>query len=222
MTNSQTEKNDTFGALRIKEFNFFLTNRFFLTLGIQMQTVIVGWQVYDLTKDVFALGMIGLAEAIPFIIISLFSGHIADNFDRKRIILLFSFFFVLATGVLYYFTLDISNILEKYSSFPIFIMVGFIGVIRGFLSAAYPSIMSQIVPRSLYSNAATWNSTVWHIGSVVGPAIAGILISVNYSTAYTIDLLFIVISFIAFLFVKSKPLPKKEKIESLFESLSAI
>ena len=221
MTNSQTEKNDPFGALRIKEFNFFLTNRFFLTLGIQMQTVIVGWQVYDLTKDVFALGMIGLAEAIPFIIISLFSGHIADNFDRKRIILLFSFFFVLATGVLYYFTLDISNILEKYSSFPIFIMVGFIGVIRGFLSAAYPSIMSQIVPRSLYSNAATWNSTVWHIGSVVGPAIAGILISVNYSTAYTIDLLFIVISFIAFLFVKSKPLPKKEKIESLFESLSA-
>jgi MFS family permease len=207
--------------LKIKEFNFFLTNKFFFTLGIQMQSVIVGWQVYALTKDVFALGMIGLAEAIPFIIVSLFSGHIADNFDRKRIILLFTVFLIIATAILYYFTLDTSVVLKKYGTFPIFIIIGFIGVIRGFLSAAFPSIMSQIVPRSLYSNAATWNSTVWHIASVVGPASAGFFISINYSTAYVVDLFLIVISFISFLFIKSKPIPKKEKMESLFESLSA-
>ena len=95
------------------------------------------------------------------------------------------------------------------------------GVIRGFLSAAFPSIMSQIVPRALYSNAATWNSTVWHIASVVGPASAGFLISISYETAYVIDILLIAISFLAFLFIKSKPIPVKEKVESLFESLSA-
>ena len=215
------DKHDPFAVLKVKEFNFFLTNKFFFMLGIQMQSVIVGWQIYALTKDVFALGMIGLTEAIPFIIVSLFSGHIADNFDRKRIILFFTFFLILATGILYYFTLDTSVVLSKYGAFPIFIIIGLIGVIRGFLSAAFPSIMSQIIPRKLYSNAATWNSTIWHVASVLGPASAGLFISINYSTAYVVDLCLIVISFLAFLFIKSKPIPKKEKIESLYESLSA-
>ncbi len=221
MTNSIQKKHDPFAVLRVKEFNFFLTNKFFFTLGIQMQSVIVGWQIYALTKDVFALGMIGLAEAIPFIAVSLFSGHVADHFDRKKIILLFTFLLLVATGILFYFTLNTSTVLKTYGTLPIFIIIGFVGVIRGFLSAAFPSIMSQIVPRALYSNAATWNSTVWHIASVVGPASAGFLISISYETAYIIDILLIAISFLAFLFIKSKPIPVKEKVESLYESLSA-
>ena len=76
------EGHDPFAALRLKEYRFYLANRFFLTMGIQMQSVIVGWQVYDLTKDVLALGMIGLAEAIPFIIVSFFSGHVAGSLNR--------------------------------------------------------------------------------------------------------------------------------------------
>jgi MFS family permease len=112
-------------------------------------------------------------------------------------------------------------VLKRYGTFPIFIIIGFVGVIRGFLSATFPSIMSQIIPRKLYSNAATWNSSIWHIASVLGPASAGFFISINYSTAYIVDLILILISFLAFLFIKSKPLPKKEKIESLYESLSA-
>lgn len=214
-------KHDPFAVLKLKEFKFFLLNKFFFTLGIQMQSVIVGWQIYDLTKDVFALGMIGLAEAIPFIIVSLFSGHVADNFDRKKIILLFTFLLILATSILLYFTLEISTILKEHGSLPIFIIICSIGIIRGFLSAALPSIMSQIVPRVLYGNAATWNSTVWHIGSVIGPAFAGLLISINYTTAYIVDLILIILAFLAFSFITSKPLPKKEKIESLFESLAA-
>ena len=112
-------KHDPFAVLKLKEFKFFLLNKFFFTLGIQMQSVIVGWQIYDLTKDVFALGMIGLAEAIPFIIVSLFSGHVADNFDRKKIILLFTFLLILATSILLYFTLEISTILKEHGSLPI-------------------------------------------------------------------------------------------------------
>ena len=112
MTNSIQKKHDPFAVLRVKEFNFFLTNKFFFTLGIQMQSVIVGWQIYALTKDVFALGMIGLAEAIPFIAVSLFSGHVADHFDRKKIILLFTFLLLVATGILFYFTLNTSTVLK--------------------------------------------------------------------------------------------------------------
>ena len=221
MPTSSSKKHDPFEVLRYKEFNYFLANRFFLTLGIQMQSVIVGWQVYALTKDVFALGMIGLTEALPFIAVSLFSGHLADTFNRKYIILFFSFLFILVTSFLLYFSFDSTGVLKQFGTIPIFISIAFVGIIRGFISAAYPSFMSQIIPRSVYANAATWNSTVWHIASVVGPSLAGILIAINYSTAYMVDISFLIMSFVAFLFIKSKPLPVKQKTESLFESLSA-
>ncbi|MGZ6520026.1 MAG: MFS transporter, partial [Bacteroidia bacterium] len=73
----ETIKYDPFAALRIKEFLFFLNTRFFLTMAIQMQSVIVGWQVYKITNSYLALGMINLSEAIPFIVVSFFCGHVA-------------------------------------------------------------------------------------------------------------------------------------------------
>src|ERR1019366_2573753 len=155
-------KHDPFAALRIKEYLFFLSTRFFLTLAISMQGVIVGWQIYQYTKDVLALGLIGLAEAIPFIIVSLFAGHVADTFNRKHIIILFTSLLIICTSVLLYFSLETSTILQVYGTLPIFIVIGGIGFIRGFLSASFPSFMSQLVPRELYTSTSTWNSTVWH------------------------------------------------------------
>lgn len=212
---------DPFAALRLKEFTFYLANRFFLTMGIQMQSVIVGWQVYDVTKDVLALGMIGLAEAIPFILVSFFSGHVADTFNRKRIILLFTFFYILVTGGLLWFSFDSSEVIDTYGTTPIFCMIILVGFIRGFLSAAFPSFMAQIVPRELYANAATWSSTVWHSASILGPSIAGLVIAVNYTSAYAVDISFIVLSFVAFLFIASRPIPEKEKHETLLASLTS-
>ena len=212
---------DPFAVLRLKEYKFYLANRFLLTMGITMQSVIVGWQVYDITKDVFALGMIGLSEAIPFIVISIFSGHIADTFNRKKIILWFTFLFILVTGALLYLSTDASSFIQRYGTLPIFSMIVLVGVIRGFLSAAFPSILSQIVPRELYGNAATWNSTVWHGASILGPSVAGLLIAVGYTTAYTVDITFISLSFLAFLFIASKPVPPREKSETLYESLTS-
>ena len=219
---SMKEKShDPFAVLRLKEYKFYLANRFLLTMGITMQSVIVGWQVYDITKDVFALGMIGLSEAIPFIVISIFSGHIADTFNRKKIILWFTFLFILVTGALLYLSTDASSFIQRYGTLPIFSMIVLVGVIRGFLSAAFPSILSQIVPRELYGNAATWNSTVWHGASILGPSVAGLLIAVGYTTAYTVDITFISLSFLAFLFIASKPVPPREKSETLYESLTS-
>lgn len=216
------KKHDPFAVLRIKEYNFFLVFRFFLTLGIQMQSVIVGWQIYALTDDVLYLGMIGLAEAIPFILISFFSGHIADTFNRKRIVVFFTSLFLLVTSFLLWLSQKENDwILEDFGIYPIFIAIALVGVIRGFLSAAIPSFMAQIVPREMYANAATWNSTVWHVASIVGPSLAGFLIASSYASAYSIDVAFILIAFSAFLFIRSKPLPQKEKSESLLESISS-
>jgi len=214
-------KHDPFAALRIKEFLFFLTTRFFLTLAIQMQSVIIGWQIYQNTKDVLALGLIGLAEAIPFMIVSLFSGHVADTYNRKHIIIVFTSLLIICTSTLLYFSLDTSTVIHTYGIKPFFIVIGGIGVIRGFLAASFPSFMSQLVPRALYTNSSTWNSTVWQVASVVGPAAAGFICAISFPVAYEVDIVLIIIAVLSFFFIASKPLPKREKQESLRESLSA-
>ena len=210
---------DPFAVLRIREFNFFLINRFFLTMGIQMQSVIVGWQIYALSKDVLDLGLIGLTEAIPFILISLFSGHVADTFSRKKIIVISTLFFLIVTSFLFYCSSENSTLLKHFGTFPIFIAIAATGIIRGFLSAAYPSLIAQIVPRNLYANASTWNSTVWHIASIVGPSIAGFIIAINYTTAYSVDILFIMLAIISFFFVSNHSIPKRAKQESIVQSI---
>lgn len=211
---------DPYAALRIKEFLLFLNTRFFLTLAIQMQSVIVALQIYDITKDELALGMIGLSEAIPFIVVSFFSGHVADTISRKLIIIISVSFLILSTSALLYFSLDTSTTLKMYGTLPIYLVFGFIGIVRGFISAAFPAFMAQIVPREQYANSATWNSSVWHVGAVIGPAVAGIICAISFSAAYTINIVFIVLSIFSFIFIASKPIPIKEKKESLKESLS--
>ncbi len=214
-------KHDPYAALRIKEFRFFMCTRFFLTIAIQMQSVIVGWQIYSITKDELSLGLIGLAEAIPFIIVSLFSGHVADTISRKKIILVSTLFLIVSTSTLLYFSLKTSTVIQTFGTTPVFIVIGCIGIIRGFFSASFSSFMSQIVPRELYANSATWNSTVWHVASIIGPAMAGFIIAISFSVAYQVNLILIIISIITLLFIASKPLPEKEKAETLKESLSA-
>jgi len=218
---TDTTKNNPFAALLIKEFVLFLTSRFFLILAIQMQSIIVGLQIYHYTKDVLALGMIGLAEAIPFIIVSLFSGHVADTFNRKYILIICSFLLICSTSALLYFSLPTSNVILTFGVTPIYLVIASIGIIRGFISASSPSFMAQIIKRELYANAATWNSTTWHVASVIGPAIAGFICAVSFSAAYTVNVILIFISIFALFFISSKPLPAKEKKESLSESLAS-
>ncbi|MGZ4034364.1 MAG: MFS transporter [Bacteroidia bacterium] len=216
----ETIKYDPFAALRIKEFLFFLNTRFFLTMAIQMQSVIVGWQVYKITNSYLALGMINLSEAIPFIVVSFFSGHVADTVSRKLIIVVSVSLLIISTSSLFYFSLDTSTVLKSYGTVPIYFVFGFIGIVRGFISAAFPAFMAQIVPRTHYSNSAIWNSSVWHIGAVVGPVIAGIICAISFSAAYAINLIFIFLSIFSFLFIASRPVPEREKKESITQSLS--
>jgi MFS family permease len=217
----ENKKHDPFAVLKIREFLFFLNTRFFMTLAVQMQSVIVGWQIYQHTKDELALGMIGLAEAIPFIITSLFSGHVADSYSRKHIIAIATSLMIGSTGILLYFSANSMEMLNAYGTLPIFILIGFTGIVRGFISAALNPFMSQLLPRELYTNAATWNSSVWHTGAVVGPAVAGLLCTISFTVAYKINLIFICISILSLLAIKARPVPVKEKKETLRESLSA-
>ena len=214
------EKYDPFAVLKIKDYQFFLTFRFFLTMAIQMQSVIVGWQVYSISGSVLDLGLIGLAEAIPFILISIFSGHIADTFNRKKIIVLFTFIFIMASAALLYLSIEPTSLLKTYGTLPIFILVGMIGIIRGFMSAALSPFLSQLLPRKLYGNGATWNSTIWHLASIIGPSISGFLVAIDYMTAYGVALVFIFIALFSLIFIPRKETPTKDEGESIWESIS--
>jgi len=218
---TERKKRDPFAVLKNKEFLLFLNTRFFMTMAIQMQGVIVGLQVYNQTHDAFALGMIGLAEAFPFIITSLFSGHVADTFNRKRILVISTSSLLLSTFILLYFSSNSNEMLKLYGTLPIFFVIGLTGVIRGFISAALTPFMSQLMEREWYTSAATWNSSVWHTGAVLGPPVAGFLCAIGFDTAYQINLIFILLSIFSLLFIKSRPVPVKAKEETLLESLSA-
>lgn len=211
---------DPYAALRIKEYSLYIAARFFLTVAIQIQSVVVGWQIYELTKDPLSLGLIGLTEAVPFICIALFAGHVADIVSRKKIIVIATGVLIISTFCLYYFTLNSSEIIRLHGTFPIYAVIFITGVARAFLGPSFFAFLSQLVPRHLYTNAATWNSTVWHIGAVSGPALGGLLYGfMGISATYAIDLAFVATSLVLFAFIKPKPMAEREKRESIISSV---
>lgn len=222
MENEQlSTKHDPYASLRIKDFRLFVSARFFLTVAIQMLSVIVGWQVYEETKDALSLGMIGLAEAIPFMTVTLYAGHLADIVSRKKIILISVTGYLLCAVLLLLFTLRLSSVLDTVGVLPIYIIIGFTGIARGFAGPSLSAILAQIVPRDLYASATAWNSTIWQIAAVSGPAIIGLVYGyLGIIKAYTLVTTLIVVALVALLFISNKPIPRSEKKESLGERLA--
>jgi len=215
------EKHDPYEALRIKEFRIFLSARFITTLATQMQALIVGWQVYEITKDPFSLGLIGLAEAIPFMCMALFAGHIADIINRRKIILITVFIYFLCAVILMMFTFNLSDILVLYGTLPIYLVIGLTGFARATVYPAQMAFVAQIVPRNLYANSSTWNSAAWHIAAVTGPAIGGLIYGFfGITNAYITVIILVFTGLVLYSATKKKDILPKEIKESLVQSLS--
>lgn len=170
---------DAYAALRYREFNLFLLLRFVMVFAWSMQFIIIEWEVYSLTKSALLLGMIGLMEVIPAIGMALFAGHIVDQKEKKGMLLKCIFgFAIISLGL---FLLTWPKIVSDWSTetvlYSIYFLVFLGGLVRAFLGPSVFSLMSLIVPKKAYPNAATWSSSVWQIGSVVGPAVAGFSIT---------------------------------------------
>lgn len=199
---------DPYAALRIKEFSTFISARVCITIALQIQGTVVGWQIYELTDSALALGFIGLAEALPSILVSLYAGHVADIVQRKRIIVNAVFVLLLCSAGLLFFTTDLGTFVFTWGVFPIYAVIFISGVARGFLSPAVFSFMPQLIPRELYKNAITWNSTLWEAAAITGPAIGGLIYGFyGKTTAYTLDVVFMIMGFTLLMFIKKKPLP---------------
>ena len=218
---------DSLQILQYKEFRWFLCARFFITLAIQMQMSTIILQVYYeyYRGDELALGLVGLTEIIPFIIVSFFSGHVADIVSRRRILLLGCIALLIGSVFLFLFSSNAFLFLKSLGAVALFSVVFCFGVIRAFLSAATQPFMSQLTTRNLYTQAATWNSTVWHTGAILGPVLAGLIYGFNDGKhadwCYAINCLLFLLTIIFYILIKPKAIPAKEKKETLVESISS-
>jgi MFS family permease len=167
--------NEAFAAIRIRNFRLFLAYRFFMSAAVLMQAVIVGWQLYDITKNPLSLGMIGLTEVIPQVGIALFAGHFIDIWDRKQIIFRTSFILLIGSALLLGSSIDSGATGFLQGTLPIFVTVFLVGLTRGILMPAHTALLGQLVPRELLTGAATWGSTAWQVAAVTGPALGGLM-----------------------------------------------
>ncbi|TGN07917.1 MFS transporter [Leptospira ilyithenensis] len=211
-----------FSIFQFRDFRFFIISRFFMIIAINIQATIVGWQVYDLTGSTLDLGLIGLAEAIPSIIVALYAGHLADIKERRSIMLICLFVLFLCSLALLSFTGPFYFLLEKFKAYPIFIVIFISGIARGFISPAIFSFVTQIVPKDKYAQSAAWMGTSFQAGAVLGPAVGGLLYGwINIQSAYVLDCICIGLPFLMTLFIAPRPLPEKKIREPLAQSLAA-
>lgn len=206
---------------RNKEFLSFISARLMFTIAILMQSVVIGWQMYELTKDPFSLGLAGLTEAIPSIITALISGAIVDSRDRKKV-LTFAYVLMFVCSVsLFLISSDYFPLISTQKVFFMYCIIFITGISRGFYMPASQALLGQIVDKSMYPFAVSWNISVWQIGAISGPAIGGFVygfFGVNITYLIIISFIFFAIVFISLI----KPKPKLViKDMSIFEKLTS-
>jgi len=216
------KKKDPYAALRYKEFNMFLLLRFAMVFAWSMQFIIIEWEVYSLTKNPLSLGIIGLMEVIPAIGMALFAGHIVDQKEKKGLLLKCILAFLAISFGLFLLTWPpiTSNLSTNKILYSIYFFVFLGGLVRAFLGPTIFSLLSLIVPKKAYPNAATWSSSVWQIASVVGPAVAGFSITwigVNWSMGFII--VCSLLSLIALSQIETKPILNPKIGEPIMQSL---
>jgi MFS family permease len=168
------DRHDPYVSLRNPNFLWYVASLVALTLGTQIQATVVAWQVYAITKDPLSLGLVGLAEALPFIGAALYAGHIADRHDRKALSMIALAVQLVCGAALLVLTAYSSRFLAR-SILPIYAVVCVSGLARSFLQPARTALGAEIVPRETYTNAITWRSSLWQFAAVIGPAAGGII-----------------------------------------------
>jgi MFS family permease len=229
---SQIKQNSAYDVLKIPDFRHFIIARTVLMFGINMLATVVAWQVFDIVfkqsgekSANYALGLIGLSEFIPFIIVTLIGGYVADIFDRKKIIKYCISFYVLCAISLWYLSTKGHHWVDTFGVLPIYFVIGCSGFMRGFLGPAQSSYQAQLIPKELFGNAATWSTMSWHLGSVGGPAIGGLIYAITHSPSvvYKIVAGLALLGLILFFLIKtpsSRP-SKAQSQEGLFKSVQS-
>lgn len=207
---------------KIKNFRNFLLGKFLFTIGVQIQSVVVGWQVYKITNDPFSLGLIGLSEAIPYLSIAFFAGNLADLYNRKKIMLLAVSLYLACAILLYFLSTDLKFLTLNSNILPFYIVIFVTGIARGFLSPSASSLMTNIITKENYQHASIWNSNFWQGAAIIGPAIGGLLLAkFNPAISYIIVIILVTISLLCYSLINYEHLPAIQGNESLTQRIAA-
>jgi MFS family permease len=168
---------DPYAVLRNRDLLLFLIGRFVASLGQQMLTVAVGWELYERTHSPLPLGLVGLTQMLPMVLFTLPAGHIADSYNRKRIIILTNFIIACASAGLTVISWRRADV------FWIYFCLFAAGAARTFLWPATSAFLPHLVSRTDFSRAVTWSSGSFQLSSVAGPAAGGALIALTHHAA---------------------------------------
>jgi MFS family permease len=168
-----------FAALRHRGFTEFLAARFMAALAVQMQTVAVGWQVYALRHNPLDLGLVGLSQFLPFIPLVLVAGHVADHFNRRRILGVCYALQMLCALLLLAFTLS-----GEREVWPVFAVMGLFGTTRAFSLPASQAVVPTLVPIDSFGNAVALSSSSFQIATIAGPTLGGLIYLAGPETVY--------------------------------------
>lgn len=213
----------SFSVLKIWDFRLLVLTRIFTHMALNCQAVIVGWQIYSLTKSEFMLGLTGLAEAVPAIIAALFSGHIVDTSSPQKIFILSLAALTLNTFMLLlvgggHLSLDDNHIIAM-----IFVGIFISGLARSFIMPSTFAILPQTVERMDYSAAAAWLNTAFQFAVIIAPALAGMAYGFSGPAgAWIFPTAFLALSLLCSLnFRNLRPYVRPEQKEAAIKSIKA-
>lgn len=214
-------QSDAFAALRYRDFSIVTLNQFCLTLAILIQEIIVAYSLYQITKNPLTLGLIGLAEAIPFISLSLWGGYVADRFNKQTIMKICLFFAIPMPLILWslFHYHGLGNLSTSQLSWGIYAVIFCLGTIRGFYNPSATSLKPFLIPRALYANGATWTTIGWQSGVIIGPMLGGFMLAfLGRETSLLTVAVLVSICFILINLLQKRDFPKIET-ENVLHSL---
>ncbi len=171
-------RHDPYVVLRNRDFRLLIGGRFIAQVGEMMVSVAVGWELYERTGDYFALGLVGLVQVIPVMLLSLPGGYVADRWDRRWITLITQVILIVCSLMLTFISLTQAPLLLLYATLAL------IGAARAFNNPAEAALTPMIVPKELYYAASAWSTSIWQIAAVSGPAVSGLILGATNSAAW--------------------------------------
>lgn len=222
MSEAEIRQHDSYASFRYPNFRWYIASLLTVTFATQVQGLVVGWQIYEHTRDPLSLGLVGLAEALPFIGVSLYAGHVTDRANRRTLAVLATATLLLCAAALLAITLH-PTLLASGTVWPIYAVVFASGIGRSFLQPARTALGAEIVPRELYPNAVAWRSSVWQVAAVLGPAGGGFMYGFGGARfAYIVDVALMVVGLFTLVRILHEP-PARDPVDeevSIWENLT--
>ncbi|MEO7960098.1 MAG: MFS transporter [Ginsengibacter sp.] len=215
-------KNDPFVAVRIPEYRSLLQGRFIFIMGLRMMGTLVGWWIYQLTNDPFAIGLVGLSEVIPAVSLALYAGHVIDQSEKRKLLLRGVISYFLAACLLIFISSSFiaKHFTNHWISISIYIVIFGTGVIRSFTGPVFSAMIAYIVPRNGLQNATTWSQGTWLAASVTGHAMGGFLIGgIGINNTLIVIASLVTIGFVFLYKLKPKPTSNRKGAIRTWESV---